>query len=148
MKKILIVLLLVLTVGCATKNTNKNVCGIDAPVSYLCDIANKYNVNIESVGKMIRISNAAAIATNKYSAKEALEVLKDIREKLETPIEYSFVHSAIKQIYKKHPELFIIMNEYIMELDIPEPMFQYDRDMLISWIDKLIYEMEFLISLQ
>ena len=152
MKKLILIMISVfMFASCSLiqKTTNTtSVCDNLTEESMLCEIANKHNVSIEKVGKLIRLANAGAITSDVYTAKEALNVLEDIKKSLESPVSYAFVKTKLNNIYKKYPLIFIVMTEYISELNSTQIMYSYDQELLTNWIDSLIAEMNFIISIQ
>lgn len=146
-------LAIIAIVGCASlglKVDNTGVCDGVTPdnPSYFCDLADKYKVDISTVGTMISVANVVYISKDKYKAKEALKVLQDIRTVLNNPVAYTYVQKRIRQIASDYPELFIMAKEYVDELSMPMIMYKYDQQILISWIDIKIEDMKLLSELR
>lgn len=150
MKKIILLLVcLTLLSSCSLFHKNKNsICQTIKEPSYICKIANKNKVDIEEVGKIIKIANTLLIIENKYTAKQAIEVLKDVKSVLNSSISYIEIYSRISNIKFKYPELFIIMDCYFDEFQTTLVLTDFDKKLLNNYIDQLITEMEFLISVE
>ena len=152
MKKLFILILTIFCISsCSliqkTPNTT-SVCDNVLRDSVLCQVANDHNVSIEKVGKLIKLANALAITTDVYTAKQALEEVKDIRNKLDNNITYDFVANQLKDLYTKYPMIFIIMSDYISDLKMPTIISEFDKNILKSWLDSIIADMNFLIVIQ
>ena len=148
MKKIIISLFIVLMCcSCISFEKKESVCS-NFSDSFICEIANRNNVDIEEVGNVIRIANAVMITKNKYTAKDALKVLKDIKSMINGVVCYSVVYSEISKLGFKYPELFIVMDIYMKDFKSLNIITPFDQKILNNYIDLLIYEMEFLISLK
>lgn len=138
--------------GCAKFGlvaNNTDVCANVTPEnpSYFCELADKFDVDISSIGTFISVANAVAISKQKYKAEEALRVLKDIATTLENPVSYLYVQKKVREIAAASPELFILVNEYVNQLS-SQIMYPYDQQILLGWINQKISDMEMLMKVQ
>ena len=146
-KSIVILLSMLFLTSCVTFQTKKSVCdGLNEP-SYFCEIANKYNMNVEDVANVIRIGNAIAISKNKYTAKNALDSLTTIRNTLNYNVSYLFVQSTLFNLKSNYPEIFVLSSILInRELNKAQFMYKADKEMLIKFVDQLIEDMNLMIA--
>jgi len=147
MKKIITIWFIMLVCcSCFSFQKKRDICFNE--YSILCEVANRNNVDLSEVGNVIRIANAVMITKNKYTAKDALKVLKDIKSMINGVVCYSIVYSEISKLGFKYPELFIVMDVYMKDFNSLNIITPFDQKILNNYIDLLIYEMEFLISLK
>lgn len=135
--------------SCATR---QSVC-VDPVIKdcFICDIALKHNSTPEGIASFFEGVNMVAIYKDKYTAKQALSELKKVREKLNTKIKYLFIKEFSGDLLKQYPELFILSKNYVPymnEFNSLEIMDEKSKSILISWVDKLIMDMELLSSLK
>lgn len=98
----------------------------DGSYSILCTVAERINTTPETVGSLLKIGNVAALASDKYTAQQALifidEVEAFLKEKRASGFTYEEAVKAIKDRYLKLPPavqaLFII---YENAIQIQEP---------------------------
>lgn len=135
--------------SCATK---QSVC-VDPKMDdcYICQIAEKYNTTPEGIARFVESVNILAIYKNKYTATQALNELKSIREKLNTDIKYILLKELAGNLIKENPALFILStnySSYLNEFSSTEFMDEKSKSLLIAWIDKITMDMELIISLK
>lgn len=155
MKKLIILIMCIFITGCVTfkqPENRSNYCNfssIENP-SLFCKIAEKHGVDIEKIGKMLKLANIVLIKQNKYTAKESLKVLYDIKMKLEKEITYSDFKDDIRELVIKYPEIFILLSEFEIDLDLNMniSMYQFDRIMITNYLSQMIAELEFITSLK
>ena len=148
MKKLLIGLCLLSLIGgaagCASWTTTPSVCDNPPSKSYLCDIANKYDIRIETIGATLVAVNAANIGMFElYDKKDALRVMTEIRSALDGPISYAFFALEIEKKLYQYPGLLDVAEDILHELDkLLDPIAAFDRQMLIDWLDGQIENLE------
>ena len=147
-KSIVILLSMLFLTSCASFQLNKtSVCDNLNEPSYFCEISNKYNMNVEDVANVIRIGNAIAISKNKYTAQNALDSLKTIRNALNYNVSYLFVQSTLFNLKSNYPEIFVLSSILInRELNKAQFMYKADKEMLIKFVDQLIEDMNLMIA--
>ncbi|MEN8134313.1 MAG: hypothetical protein ABFS18_02085 [Thermodesulfobacteriota bacterium] len=149
MKKISVFLLALMVLGilggCGLTGQQASVCeSIPAGDSYLCDIATKTGVQLETIGNSLIVANRAAILKGSYTADQASTVLLDIRNGLDDPISYLFVQEAIQKAAAKHPGLFVVAGIYLKRFSNEQLISNVDANLLRSWLDRQIAMLEIL----
>lgn len=144
MKKSFLILLLIavmMTVGCVF-NDLPSVCDQLEDKSYLCEIAQKHDIRLESVGTILVVANAVAIGEGVYTSTDALQVMQSIRCVLDQPISYLFFKDKVQGLTEKYPGLLEIADIYLNEFMSTQTMFVRDREILQGWLDKRIARLE------
>lgn len=136
MKKILLFMMLVLTVGLATGCIKlPSVCdGVSPDDSRLCKIANDTGVRIEAVGNILIVANMAAIESGAYPKDAAKLVFLSSLELLDSESTYLTMSKLIQEKVKKYPGLFIVADSYLSAMDIPDLITDFDRKLLQNWL--------------
>lgn len=144
-KNITLCLIIIVTFifsSCIIGKKLPSVCDKNKNVSYLCTIAEKHGVRLESIGVVLVIANAVAISEGKYTTKDALQVLKGLRSTVENPVSYLFFKAHIDQAVKKYPGLLAVADIYLDDLNFSQIMYPADRVILMSWLDARIAGLE------
>jgi hypothetical protein len=149
MKKIIgfLLALMVLAIlgGCGMDGQRVSVCdSIQAGDSYLCDIATRSGVQLETIGRSLIVANAVAIAKGGYTADQASTVLVEIRNGLDSPVSYLFVQESIQKAVADHPGLFVVAMVYLEQFSNDQFISGVDADLLRAWLDKQIAMLEIL----
>lgn len=135
-KLILLFSMLFLLTGCIT---GPSVCDNRGDAkSYLCAMADTSGVRLESVGNILIVANSVAIGQGAYSKEEAVVVLKSILIVVERGPSYSHIRKTVIKETDKYPGLFIIADSYISNMNQPQVISKFDKDILTAWINRQI----------
>lgn len=134
-KTILSLAILLALTACAT---GPSICD-DTEDSYLCQIAEQNNVQLEDIGNVLIVANTVAIGNGRYTQAQAVEVLKEFRSRLEHPISYSFFRDTVRDRIESYPGLIEVADIYLSEfVGMYRIMYSADRTILIGWLDQQI----------
>lgn len=134
-----LIMALCLFVGCAGL---PSVCDDITEGSILCKISKEQGVRLEDVGNVLIIANAIAIGEGAYSIEQAIDVMKKIRALLDDPISYIGFKNGLKSTMTKYPGLIEIGSIYIDQFTGTRLMSNTDSEMLITFLDNRIKNME------
>lgn len=135
-------------VGCGTlTTTTDSVCNNipEGQTSVICAVADYYNVAPESVAKIIKIGNVAALAGDVYSAKSAMAFLDEmeafLKESKVNGLTYAAAITAAKAKYEVLPEktkgVLVILEEFVVAPTAyaGDPLQDYDYTILLMGIE-------------
>ena len=121
--------------------------------SVICDISDEIGRSPEDAAKILRMSNIAGLASNVYTAQQALDFIKGIKgdlqeaQGLEGGLLYSVMIEYVNEKYSKLPDkvkLSIALAREFIDFDInlvPTinlPLSDYDFEMLYMHLDDQI----------
>ncbi|MCK5602634.1 hypothetical protein KAR91_12210 [Candidatus Pacearchaeota archaeon] len=143
MKKLLaLVFTLVLLTSCATANLPSVCDNIEEGQSYLCQVAEKRDVRLEDIGNVLIVANAVSIGEGWYSGQNAIDVMREIRSALDSPVSYLYFKAKVEVTTKKYPGLLEVAEIYLGEFTSSKIMYTRDRQILIDWFDNRIERLE------
>ena len=100
---------------------------VDPNDSRICEVTKKMRVTPEQIGRVISFANIGAIAAGTYTASQALVVVQDVRNHLDTPVTYAVMGALLKKAMKDNPKMVMVAHEL---LDV------FTDDFLISETDR------------
>lgn len=110
--------------------------------SLLCEAADDLGVKLEGVGFGLRVVNAVALANEAYTVDEVVTVLKELRLALENPISYVLFKGHVDTVLASYPGMFEEAVNILGVFSSPATMFVRDRQVLITYLDNRIAELE------
>jgi hypothetical protein len=134
----ILILAILALFACSTVGLQKPVSVCDSTRlgdSVLCDLANQYDLHLETVGDLLLIINLRAIQKGSYKPSDALEVLGDIETLLALSPSPDDLKSLVAYHVIAYPEL-ILLSPYLSYMNVPTPITAKDADMLRWWIGK------------
>lgn len=140
MKKVIILFILALILtGCY----EKSVCDSRGnQVSVLCEIEDTTGIKLKATGDAIMVLNAGTILSGQYTPEEAAKVLRTIRHIVDGSPSYLQIQSSILRELKSYPELFTVGAIFISRMKDQRMLTDFDRAILINWLDARIVAME------
>lgn len=129
-----------LTGGCAHIQEMPSVCDTISPDdSVLCRIATSHGVRLETIGDSLRFANALAIGFHQYTAEDAVEVAKKLKDIINTPNVTTFIfESALKDFREQFPGMIEAVAPYLIGTGLDIPFAPWDIDHMNSWFDETI----------
>ena len=141
MKKFLLVLIAmsIMFTGCSLKGILPSACDNNIEESFLCDMADRFDIRVEDIGNGIIILNSILIDKNVYTLEQSYEVVHNIKIVLDDPLSWFDLGKEIKENTAKYPGLYEISSLYINEfMQYPDlPINNFDKELLIGFFNKI-----------
>jgi len=136
MKSIIMLICCLFLTGC---NGGPSICDTRGDQeSYLCEIAESMGARLEDTGNILMVANLVAIDSGKYTREDAQQVFMTLHGMLEKSPSYGFIRAEILKRFNKYPGLFIVAGVYMDQMDKPQIISNFDRNLLLSWTEKQI----------
>jgi hypothetical protein len=137
MKKLIAVLFCLSLVGCTGIKQPPSICdNMESGQSVLCDLANRYDLRLETVGDVLLAVNLRVVGQiDGYGKQEALIFFNRLKDLINTaPISAEGLQKWVITKAVDIPELMIV-SPYIVLLNVPDLLTPTDIQNLNWWID-------------
>lgn len=104
--------------------------------SVLCDVAERYNVRLETVGDILMVVNLRAIKEGVYTKSQARGALLSMKEAYHAAnFTATDLKALILEYVDEYPELILVV-QYVGYFDMPDVLRVKDVEFLDSYIDQ------------
>lgn len=135
---ILVCIIVVLTLTSCIPIQPHSVCDELTTDSYLCSMADRLHVKLETIGDTLIVTNSLAISSGRYTNRDAKNVLVNLQRCLNTSITYVLFAEKIREYTNGAPALFNVVEKYLNEFALHQLLYQTDKDILFNWLQSQI----------
>lgn len=137
MKKIIFIVCILVCVLYSCNSNGPSICDT-IENSYLCEMANKTGIKLESVGNGLIVMNNIAISSGYITSVKYNDILIKIRQSLDEPITYVLFKDKIIKYADKYPKTLSIGKKYVQLFELNKNISESDKMLIKYWIDRQI----------